>query len=200
MAITPVNNPAISQQPAQTPADTIPSGPSTAAEESTVNSGIKLQRERTLAYRSSLLEAHQEVNLSIKNEPQALLYKSALEAINEELKSELGDNAIQKGYESGLDVSPEATADRIVKFSTALFPLYQEQHPELSLTEQLNRFMEIIGGGIDQGFTEAKDILDGLGVLEGEIEENIEKTYNLVQEGLEAFRNRFETPDSPTQE
>jgi hypothetical protein len=32
---------------------------------------------------------------------------------------EPGTNAIQKSYASGLDVSPQATSDRIVQFSTA---------------------------------------------------------------------------------
>ncbi|MBT5370276.1 MAG: DUF5610 domain-containing protein, partial [Gammaproteobacteria bacterium] len=45
----------------------------------------------------------------------------------------------------------------------------------------------IIGGGIDQGFAEAREILDGLSVLEGDIATNIDATYDLVQEGLQAF-------------
>lgn len=143
---------------------------------------------RQKAYNVEILRAHQEVSLSIKDQPQALIYKTAIEAINEELRAELGDDAIQKGYESGLDVSPEATAGRIVQFSTGLFALYKEQHPELELEEQVDRFLEVIGGGIDKGFSEARDILDGLGVLEGDIADNVDKTYDLVQEGLAAFR------------
>ncbi|MDX1451941.1 MAG: DUF5610 domain-containing protein, partial [Oleiphilaceae bacterium] len=134
------------------------------------------------------------------NEPQALIYKAAIEAINEELAEELGDNAIERGYESGLDVSPEATAKRIVDFSTGLFELYKQSNPDLAPQEQLDRFLEVIGGGIDTGFGEARDILDGLGVLEGEIEENVDRTYDLVQEGLEAFRARIEALINPPEE
>ena len=49
----------------------------------------------------------------------------------------------------------------------------------------------VIGGGIEQGFAEAREILDGLGVLQGDIANNIEQTYQRVQEGLQAFRAQF---------
>ena len=141
----------------------------------------------------AILKANQEVNISTKNKPLALLYKTAIESINKELETTEGKNAIEKGYESGLDVSPEATANRILSFSTGLFSLYQKQHPELDQQAQVTSFLDIIGGGIDKGFTEAKDILKGLGVLEGDIASNITKTYDLVQEGLKAFREKLNT-------
>lgn len=143
----------------------------------------------------AILQSNREVSLSVKNEPLALVYKTAIEAINKELEPELGENSIQKGYEAGIDVSPEATADRIVSFSTGLFSLFQQQHPSLSEPEQVDRFLDVIGGGIDQGFSEARDILEGLGVLKGEIADNIDKTYDLVQEGLSAFRDKFESTE-----
>ena len=139
----------------------------------------------------AILQAHQDVSISTKNEPLALIYKAAIEGINKELETELGENAIENAYESGLDVSPEATAGRILDFSLGLFSLYQQQHPELNEQEQAEKFSEIIGGGIDTGFSEAREILDGLGVLEGEIAENIDKTYNIIQEELAAFREKY---------
>jgi hypothetical protein len=143
----------------------------------------------------AILQAHQDVSINTKNEPLALIYKAAIEGINKELETELGENTIKNAYESGLDVSPEATADRILKFSIGLFPLYQQQHPELSEQKQAEKFAEIIGGGIDTGFSEARDILDGLGVLEGDIADNIDKTYNIIQEELAAFREKYLPPE-----
>lgn len=156
-------------------------------------------------YNAAVLQANYDVSISAKNQPHALLYKAAIEAINEELAAELGDDAIERGYESGVDVSPEATAQRIVDFSTGLFELYKQSNPDLEPQEQLDRFLEVIGSGIDQGFGEAREILDGLGVLEGEIEQNVDQTYTLVQEGLAAFRAQIEAllaktesaPDKP---
>ncbi|KZY29116.1 MULTISPECIES: DUF5610 domain-containing protein [unclassified Oleiphilus] len=146
-------------------------------------------------FNAAVLNANYEVSLSVKNEPMSLLYQTAIDAINKELEGDFGENSIQSGYEQGLDVSPEATAGRIVNFSTSLFPLYQQQHPELNESEQVEKFVDIISGGIDTGFSEAREILDGLGVLEGEIAENIDKTYDLVQEGLQAFKKQFEVQE-----
>ena len=51
---------------------------------------------------------------------------------------------------------------------------------------------EVIGGGIDQWFKEARDILGGLKVLEGDIAGNIDKTYDLVQQGLQSFVENYQ--------
>ena len=59
------------------------------------------------------------------------------------------------------------------------------------MEEALVKFTDIISGGIAQGFAEARDILDGLQVLEGDIASNIDKTYDLVQTGLAAFIENF---------
>ncbi len=138
----------------------------------------------------AILESQQQVSLSAKNEPLALILKAAIEGINQELEPYLGANAIESAAENKVDVSPEATAERIVSQSTAFFSAFQEQNNKLSFEEQLEKFLGVIGGGIDQGFEEARTILEGLQVLEGDIADNIDKTYDLVQQGLEGFRQR----------
>jgi len=135
------------------------------------------------------------INVSASDSPQALVLKTALEGINDALKETLGDNAIQTAYDSGLDVSPDATAERIVSLSTAFFSSYQQQHPELSQEDAVSNFTALISGGIDQGFSEARDILSGLSVLEGDIATNIDSTYDLVQEKLTAFIESFNASD-----
>jgi len=152
-----------------------------------------LQKSRK-EFNASILQAHHEVSLGVKDNPLSLVYRTAIDAINKELETDFGTQSVERAYEQGLDVSPEATAERILSFSTGLFSLYQQQHPKMSEQEQAEKFVEIIGGGIETGFTEARDILDGLGVLEGDIAENIDKTFSLVQEGLLAFQEKF-TPD-----
>ena len=142
-------------------------------------------------FNSAILQSSLKVSVSAGNESLALLYKAAIEGINEFLAPELGPNAIQNAYESGLDVSPEATADRIVSMSTAFFSSFHEQHPELSEQEAVQKFADIIGGGIEKGFAEAREILEGLKVLEGDIASNIDKTYDLVQDGLKAFVDSY---------
>ena len=124
---------------------------------------------------------------SIGSSPLDLAYKAAIDRINEEVAPYLGDTAIERAYEGGLDVSPEATANRIVSLSTALFPLFERQHPELNQEEALTSFIEVISSGVVQGFSEAKEILLGVGVLEGGIESNIDLTFDLVLDGFAEF-------------
>ncbi len=148
---------------------------------------------------AAILSAQQEVNLSAADEPMVLLYRAAIEAINEELAPAMGEQAIQRLADEGVDTSPEATAGRIVDFATQFFALHQSQNASQSFDEQLSGFMDIIGGAIDQGFKEARDILSGLKVLEGDIAAGVDKTYELVQQGLKDFAGSFSTDESPEQ-
>ena len=146
-----------------------------------------------------ILQASLEVSLSAGNEPMALLLKTAIEGVNKELEGDLGANAIQNSYDSGIDVSPQATADRIVQMSTAFFDRYHANHKGLSVDDALKSFTELIGKGVDQGFKEARDILSGLGVLDhGDIGKNIDATYELVQKGLQAFVENYKKPGAAT--
>jgi len=127
----------------------------------------------------------------IQSKPLDLVYQAAIDRINEEVAPYLGEGAIERVYEQGIDVSPDATANRIVTLSTALFPLYEQQNPEFTQEESLSRFIDVIRSGVEQGFFEAREILQGLGVLEGKIEADIDRTFNLVLEGFAGFVERY---------
>ncbi|MEL4400331.1 MULTISPECIES: DUF5610 domain-containing protein [Shewanella] len=142
---------------------------------------------------NAILAAQEEVSLNSGNEPMSLLYRAAIEAINEELAPYMGENALQQVQDQQIDTSPEATADRIVSFATQFFSVYQQQNSSMDFDSQLSGFMDVIGGAIDQGFKEATDILSGLKVLEGDIKAGVDETYSLVQQGLQAFRDSFST-------
>lgn len=146
---------------------------------------------------TAIVRAQMEVSLTMGNEPMALLYKTALDAINEALDPTQETKPIQTAYDNQVDVSPEATASRIVSLATGFFHAYQQQNPEIVVEESLNEFMSIISGGIDQGFKDARDILDNLSVLDGKIATDIDSTYDLVQEGLNHFKvNYFNEKES----
>lgn len=147
----------------------------------------------------AILSAQEDVSLKSGDQSMTLLYRAAIEAINKELAPSMGENAIQTAYDNGVDTSPEATADRIVSFATQFFSVHQQQNSNMSLDEQLDSFMSIIGGAIDNGFKEARDILSGLKVLQGDIADGVDKTYGLVQEGLQAFRDSFNKKSDETQ-
>lgn len=143
----------------------------------------------------AILQASEKVALQSGNNSLSLLYKTALEGINKELEPTLGKNAAQKVYDSGIDTSPEATAERIVGFATSLFAIYQKQKPTTDSPadqeKQLTDFMAVIGKGINQGFDDAKGILTGLNVFEGDVETGVAKTYDLVMQGLQAFKENL---------
>ncbi len=140
---------------------------------------------------AAIIESSLKYNQSIGDQPLSLVLKTALQGINESLKAGGVESSVEDAYESGIDFSPEATAERIVAFSTQFFAAYQEQNPNMDEEESLASFVEIIRGGIEQGFGEAKDILGSLKVLDGDIADNVDKTYELVQEGLQSFVDSF---------
>ena len=154
-------------------------------------SATELRNQRVRQHNLAILEANQKASLSVSGEPLSLLYQTAIDAINAELAPTLGDRAIERTQLEGIDTSPEATADRIVSMSLGTFGKYQELHADLPESEQVDGFLALVSSGIDQGFGAAKDILEGLSVLEGSIADDINKTYELVQLGLEQFREHF---------
>ncbi|WP_255756172.1 DUF5610 domain-containing protein [Massilia sp. erpn] len=138
-----------------------------------------------LQMNANILQASLSVSIGSQNDPLALVYKSALTSINEALKADYGENAVQNAVSQ--DNTPEGTAGRIVSLSTGFFDAYKKQNPTLGEDEALDKFMDTIKGGFEKGFKEARDILQGLKVLGGDISANIDKTYELVQKGYADF-------------
>lgn len=136
---------------------------------------------------AKILQASLDVSISAGDNSMALLYRSAIDSINEQLATELGPNALQAAMQQ--DNSPEATADRILSQSTAFFDAYARQHPNKDPEQLLHDFVGIIRGGFEKGYAEAANILSGLGVMEegSPIAAEISKTFELVQKGYDDF-------------
>lgn len=149
------------------------------------------QGEVRTQFNVSIMKASIEVSIQSKNEPLALLLKSAISSINELLAPEFGDNAIAAAAAADQDNSPEATAGRIVALSTGFFEAFKQHHGGKEEAEILKTFMETIRQGFEQGFNEAREILEGLGVLDGEIASGIDRTYQLVLKGYADFEASF---------
>jgi hypothetical protein len=111
------------------------------------------------------------------------------------LRNEEGDSSTDIFYppedSSAEDIidffSPENTANRILGFTTSFFDDYLGNHEDESEEENVNGFTSLIGDAIKKGFEEAEEILGDFDQL-GEIGETIQKTYQLVLEGLEEYR------------
>ncbi|MDR7050756.1 hypothetical protein J2X54_003237 [Duganella sp. 3397] len=134
---------------------------------------------------ASIVEASLTVSLKSGNDPMSVIFKTALTGINEALEADFGKDAIQNA--SAQDNSPEATANRIVSLSTGFYEAYKRQNPGQDDETSLNNFMETIKKGVEQGFKEARSILDGFKVLDGDLSTNIDKTYDLIQQGFADF-------------
>jgi hypothetical protein len=134
---------------------------------------------------AAILQASLDVSIQSKNEPLVLLLKSAISSINDLLKPQFGDNAIQAA--ASQDNTPTGTAGRIVSISTGFFEAFKKQYPDGNASDVLSNFMATIRRGFEQGAKEAQDILQGMGVLNGEIAGNIDKTLSLVRQGYADF-------------
>jgi len=132
-----------------------------------------------------ILQASAEVSLNAGNQSQALLFRSAIDRINELLAPTLGPDALQAKMSE--DNSPEATAGRILSISTGFFDAYAAQRPNDDPDQVAKDFVELIRGGFERGFNEAKEILQGLQVFNGDIESGVLKTYELVSQGYDDF-------------
>ena len=132
-----------------------------------------------------ILQASMEVSIRSGDQSQALLFRSAIEGINESLAPYLGPDAIQNAM--GQDNSAEATAGRIVSMSTAFFEAYAARRPDDDPETVLRDFMGVVRGGFEKGFSEARYILDGLGVFNGAVEADVMKTRELVLQGYDRF-------------
>lgn len=132
-----------------------------------------------------ILQASAKVSLTAGNQEQALLFRAAIESINETLAPEFGPDAI--GRAAGQDFSPQAVADRIVNLSTAFFDSYAKQHPGEDPEKLASNFVDLIRGGFEKGFNEARNILEGLQVFSGSVKDGVMETYSLVNQGYDRF-------------
>ncbi len=85
------------------------------------------------------------------------------------------------------DVTPEATADRIVSFALGLRGIFSRQNKDLSQDEMMARFETEIRRGINEGFGHARGALGDLELLSDEVENNVDLTWDLVQQKLSDF-------------
>lgn len=153
------------------------------SENSTVSTLAKTKSQQNAA----IVQASLDVSIQSKNEPLALLLKTAITGINELLKSEFGDNAIQAA--ASQDNTPTGTAGRILSLSTGFFEAFKRNHPDENANDVLTKFMDTIRSGFEKGVKEAQGILKGMGVLSDDIASNIDKTLELVRQGYINFED-----------
>lgn len=158
----------------------------------------------------TILDNQLSLSLRSDNKAMNLLYRAISDAVEKRQAAQASaagsaNVGAEATAEAGLnktynneDTSPQATADRIVAFATNFYQAFREQNPQLNDEDGLEQFMQEIGKGIDQGFTDARDILTGLKKLEGKVATDIDQTYSLIQQGLQDFRERLQPAKDQT--
>lgn len=162
-----------------------------------INKPSPLERSARDEMNVQLLDA-MDVSIGAGKKSQQLLYHSAIDKINELLAPDFGPDALQTAA-ANQDNSAAATADRILSLSLGFYDAYAQQHPEMSDEQRATSFVELVRGGFEKGFNEAKDVLQGLKVLDGDIASGIQQTYERVQKGYDDFLASKLAPKTTTE-
>ena len=120
-----------------------------------------------------------------------LTFQATIEQLNEALAPDLGEKAIsqEKLKEQGIEYwNVENTAERIFSGAKSFMPAFEKAHPDLEGEALMDKYMEVVGGGLQKGFDEAKGILGELKVFEGNIADTFQETMDRVFRSMENFR------------
>ncbi|MFZ3182541.1 MAG: DUF5610 domain-containing protein [Pseudomonas sp.] len=89
------------------------------------------------------------------------------------------------------DYSPAKVAERILGFVGGNMA---REAADGADSEQLQKHMQEFRKGVEKGFADARKILDGMGVLNGQVAANIDDTYQRIQDGLGELDQRYAAP------
>ncbi|MDR3299664.1 MAG: DUF5610 domain-containing protein [Candidatus Accumulibacter sp.] len=156
------------------------------SQENTRISGFQAVREAKQQLNIQILEASAQTTLSAGDNPQGLVLRSAIDRINELLAPDYGPDALQTAAATQ-DNSAEATAGRILSISTGFYDSYAKQHPGEDPEKVAENFVNLIRKGFEKGFGEARNILEGMNVFNGNVQSGVMKTYELVSQGYDDF-------------
>lgn len=134
-----------------------------------------LSKQNVLA-KSPMHKADDKVSIGIltPEKTQALLNREIADKLEQRFK----DEGIELKGLNADDFTPEKVSDRILSFVSG--HILGE-----SDNEKQNELMAQAREGIEQGFAEARDILESLDVLNGKVKSDIDSTYELIQKGLD---------------
>ncbi len=127
-----------------------------------------------------------EVNIQIDGEFAGRVLQDSMEdKLNAAFAAAGMDTTVDSLLQSGTDFSSQATAQRIVDFSTSFFGSFQQNHE--AGQSQASDFAAMITGAIEEGFASAQDILVGLGEIAPDIQARIDETFELTMQGINSF-------------
>ena len=118
--------------------------------------------------------------------PGYVMNNEVLDALRQVLQVEGVTLDPQAGAE---DFTPEKVADRILGYVESAL-----NRRDLSEQERSD-LLEQSRAAIEEGFYQADEVLDSLGVLEGEVAGDVRRTYDLVMHGLDRLREGGEAAE-----
>ena len=86
------------------------------------------------------------------------------------------------------DYTPEKVAGRILGF---IEQRLQSEAAAGADPAKLDKLLTQARDGVEKGFAEARKILDGMGVLKGQVASDVDDTYKRIQDGLGELDKRF---------
>lgn len=165
---------------------------STAQPQSQVQSGYSYYKATKISIDSVIIEsslggdaASNETGINDLYKGLSVTANEIVAKINDLLKAKL-PNGVQSLKPE--EVTPDATADRIVTGITSLYEAYAKQHPEMEGEDLLKSFMKEARSGVQQGYDDAFDTLDNLGAFQFDgVKDGVQQTKALIEEKLKAW-------------
>lgn len=157
----------------------------------TEQSAMRITFQSAIEKINEILQVDLQSNTAELANPQTIDAENASQTDNTNPPLPISEETLQA--QGGMEYwTPENTAKRIFEQASSFFSGFETAHPELEGDALMSHFMEVVGGGLTQGFDEARGILDEIGVLEeGDIAKNIDLTYELVQQNMQQYQNDF---------
>lgn len=94
------------------------------------------------------------------------------------------------------DFTPDKVAERILGF---IEQRLQSESAAGADPAKLESLLSQARQGVEEGFAEARKILDGMGVLKGKVAEDIDATYEKLQKGFQGLEQSYGKQPQPTE-
>lgn len=143
--------------------------------------------DATFGYDDSETDDSTVVDINRLTQGLSLTADEILQKLNEQLRGSLPEGIESLKPE---DYTPDRTATSVVDAITSLFAAYEKSNPELSPEDLITRFMKAARSGIEQGYSDAYETLDGLGAFQFDgVKSGVEETKTLIAAKLDAFES-----------